>query len=36
MRKVLYIFGQLSDEDVNWISNNAIKENINTGSFLIK
>ena len=36
MRKVLYIFGQLSDEDVNWISNNAIKENINTGTFIIK
>mgnify|MGYP001426367370 CR=1 FL=1 len=36
MRKVLYIFGQLSDEDVEWICRNAQKEHVVSGNILIK
>ena len=36
MRKVLYIFGQLTDEDVEWIRRNAQKENVASGTILIK
>ncbi|SVE14424.1 uncharacterized protein METZ01_LOCUS467278, partial [marine metagenome] len=35
MRKILYIFGQLSDLDVEWIKNNAIKERVGTGTSII-
>ena len=35
MRKILYIFGQLSDLDVEWIKNNAIKEKVGPGTVII-
>ena len=36
MRKVLYIFGQLTDEDVDWIRKKAEKESVVSGDILIK
>ena len=36
MRKVLYIFGQLTDEDVEWIRKKAEKEIVVSGDILIK
>ena len=36
MRKVLYIFGQLTDEDVEWIRRNARKERVVSDDILIK
>ena len=35
MRKILYIYGQLSDLDVEWIKNNAIKEKVGPGTVII-
>ena len=36
MRKILYIFGQLSDLDVEWIKNNASKEKVGSGKIIIE
>ena len=36
MRKVLYIFGRLSDEDIEWLIANGKKEHFTAGSILIK
>ena len=36
MRKVLYIFGQLSDSDVQWLIQNGRKECLPAGAVLIK
>jgi len=36
MRKVLYIFGQLTDDDVEWIRRNAQKQPVASGNILIK
>ena len=35
MRKILCIFGQLSDLDVDWIKNNASKEEVGPGATII-
>lgn len=35
MRKVLYIFGQLNDVDIEWLINTGQRQNIPTGSTLI-
>ncbi len=36
MRKVLFVLGQLSDTDVEWLANNGIRERIPKGTMLIK
>ncbi|HOF00489.1 MAG TPA: cyclic nucleotide-binding domain-containing protein [Spirochaetota bacterium] len=36
MKKVLYIFGQLDDKDVEWLINNGDNEKIGPGKILIK
>jgi CRP/FNR family transcriptional regulator, cyclic AMP receptor protein len=36
MKKVLYIFGQLSDNDIEWLINSGTKEKIPEGEILIK
>lgn len=36
MKKVLYIFGQLDDKDVEWLINNGDKEKLEAGRVLIK
>lgn len=35
MRKVLYLFGQLSDEDIEWITDNGTAQPIPTGGVII-
>ncbi len=35
MKKVLYIFGQLNDNDIEWLINNGKKENVKKGTVLI-
>lgn len=36
MKKVLYIFGRLSDEDIEWLISNGEKERFAAGSTIIK
>ncbi|MEM7051279.1 MAG: cyclic nucleotide-binding domain-containing protein [Acidobacteriota bacterium] len=36
MRKVLYLFGQLNDEDVEWITENGQKRALDAGQVLIR
>src|SRR5688572_29638831 len=36
MRKVLYILGQLSDDDMDWISSVAVKKYLSPGEVLIR
>ncbi|CAK0740139.1 hypothetical protein CCP3SC15_1080012 [Gammaproteobacteria bacterium] len=36
MRKVLFILGQLSDTDVDWLANNGKRERIAKGVVLIR
>jgi CRP/FNR family transcriptional regulator, cyclic AMP receptor protein len=36
MRKVLFVLGQLSDTDVDWLANNGTRERIAKGTMLIK
>lgn len=36
MRKVLYIMGQLSDDDVEWLADTGLRESIPAGQLLIE
>lgn len=36
MKKILYIFGQLNDRDVEWLINNGEKESVAPGEILIQ
>jgi len=36
MKKILYVFGQLSDNDIEWLINNGKKEHYKAGDVLIK
>ena len=36
MKKVLYIFGQLSDEDIEWLISNGKKERFGAGEVIIR
>lgn len=36
MKRVLFVLGQLSDKDIEWMIDNGKKETVNQGDFLIK